>query len=288
MLYTLPVCVSCITAIRYIVLVDISLLATKADSAQISSAAVMHQQPEVAMRKATLSKVLFIQLDGLKSIVKINSKDVMEVRGTKLVRLAPHINWIVLVCEDNPLAPDPVPKKMSIRKVIGYNALKKLRNDCHIAEFEKEEKNIHCNLFDKNPVRHKKEKNTRAWINAQRDANADHSLVAVQLEQYGDVKMLRPVQATDGLWVEYTSTTIASVMNYLRASGFSQDEDVQRDPSVPQGFWKRKDCFVVMRYDDDGSAKYKRCNTIEDGKAWLAELDGGDNMGDGHVGAAGG
>ena len=105
----MPVCVSCITAIRYIVLVDISLLATKADSAQISSAAVMHQQPEVAMRKATLSKVLFIQLDGLKSIVKINSKDVMEVRGTKLVRLAPHINWIVLVCEDNPLAPDPVP-----------------------------------------------------------------------------------------------------------------------------------------------------------------------------------
>ena len=47
--------------------------------------------------------------------------------------------------------------------------------------------------------------------------------ITVRGEQHA-IKVLRPVHGRDALWVEYCDTTVATVIQYLRDKGFSEQQ----------------------------------------------------------------
>ena len=229
-----------------------------------------HSRPTIAIMQAVLAEILCINVGGLKTTVRISKpEDFMHVNDITLVRICSKSSWVHLICEDNPKAPQPVPKNFSLTKSIGFKSLMKLRNSAQAADFASEEKSSSCNLFGNAPASKKAKKLSRARINAMRQA---HSLVSIQLDHYGSVQMLRPVHTNDALFVEYSPEAITAVINYMREKGFEDtDQGSVKDSSLPKGIWKRADHFVVQFKKADDTFGYKRCATLEDCIIFQAE-----------------
>lgn len=220
------------------------------------------------MLQAKLSEIKCVSLEGLKQTAKITKADDLVYIGKDLfIRLATNNSSLVaLICEDNDLAPAPVPKNCGLSQTLGYHELIKLRNQTQAAELAGDG----CNLFgDEAPASKKK---PRVSQKAMKEMREKPEVLTVELPEYGEIKCLRPIHSKDALFVEYDAQNLTRVFNFLRQAGFDDELSSYgpRDPSLPKGVWKRGNCYLVL-FKKAGVQATKTCDSLETVHAFIAQ-----------------
>jgi len=118
---------------------------------------------------------------------------------------------------------------------------------------------------------------------------------ALELDIEGvPVKVLRPVHHRDDLCVELCAASIARVIAFMQASGFSegnmQKQRRQLSPDVPAGVWQRTTkkgttFYLVPLKTAEGNTKYKSyrdvdCIRVDDDDDDIAEEDNPSDRGE--------
>ena len=222
---------------------------------------------------ALLSEIKCVSLPGLKTVWRITPKDVSkkEEDGDEYVCVNPqNTNLLNLIVEQNPNAPNPVPKRMTLTWSWGLQQLKKLRNDAQSATMK--HAGPACTLFDA-PQAKKPKMCTREENKQKRD---ERDAVEIEVPVGGGdtkaVRVLRPVHPKDQLYVVYEAEALNSVLLFIRESTFEEPSEYRRDMSLPPGIRKRGDGFLVAYKKSDGTGGYKMCATLEDAIASQAQI----------------
>ena len=221
------------------------------------------------MLTAKLSQIKCVSLEGLKQTAKITkAEDLVYIHENRLfIRLATNNSSLVaLICEDNDLAPSPVPKNCGLGKTVGYPELVKLRNQTQASELEGDG----CNLFgDEAPSSKKK---PRVSKKAMKEMREKPEVLTLHLPEYGEIKCLRPIHSKDALFVEYDAQNLTRVFNFMRKAGFLDDGVYgPRDPSLPKGVWKRGEQYVVHFQKSSAESGFKKCESLEAVHAFMAQ-----------------
>ena len=138
--------------------------------------------------EVALSEIKCVALGGLKRVWQVRPPDVIIVDDLAFVKFSPRCFSLVdMVCEDNPHAPVPVPKKFSLTKSLGLQALVKLRNSTHLQAEGLTA--VHCNLFENQPQL-KKQRISRA---AASELRKNLVAVTIGVGQVAHVNANRPL-----------------------------------------------------------------------------------------------
>ena len=111
----------------------------------------------------------------------------------------------------------------------------------------------------------------------------DKSAMNLEVEELGSVVVMRPIHPNDGLFVEYSDTSIGIVIKFLRESGFDESLATTHEPSLPKGTLKRQSQFLVKYTKNDGNTALSAAPRAQGG--WSRQ-DGGSREGrlpEGHV-----
>ncbi len=82
------------------------------------------------MLTASLEEIKYVRFTGLKNVFKISPKESKMCDDVAFVRLKPRNgSLIAVVCEDNPNAPEDIPKNFSLSSCDGLKQLMSLRNE---------------------------------------------------------------------------------------------------------------------------------------------------------------
>ena len=175
--------------------------------------------------EATLSATLNVQLADLKSIIKFNAEDCMEIGDNTYVQLRPSISGLChMIVENNgekSLADIRFANgHYSCAHSVGLMELIKLRNQAQIKDLM-ESGGDTCTLFAKEEE--KKPSLSRAEIKKLRDEPPASIKVSICIEgEMHEVDVLRPVHGRDRLWVLYESANIGAIITFLRAMPFGE------------------------------------------------------------------
>ena len=221
-------------------------------------------------------KCIHMQSLGLQHYARIKNDDVLTVSGVTYVRLAAN-NWSLkeLICENNPLAPDPMPKGFSLSCSQGMLELVKLRNEAQARSLEAEAGR--CCLWERNEDTPTPKKLKNVFPRACRDdierKRAETTSIGVEVsldQETRMVEMLRPVLPRDNLFVLYHEDTLGFVIRYMRAKGFS--EKLQRfSEEGLRGVRRRTDGRWIIKYEkQDGGCGYKSCKDKDEATAFLS------------------
>ena len=179
-----------------------------------------------------------VSFKGLKSLVQFKPKDIIMADDEVFVRLCPrNTSLISAVLEGNDRAPE---KALTLTCCDGMSELTKLRNSAQAAALQSPEA---CTLFSAE----KAPKSSKARIShkVKKLSRDNFSSISVKIPEGCSVDMIRPVHGRDNLVVRYDAEMLASILQFLRNSEFSQP--TQRDEALAhyKGIWKRKHGFLV-------------------------------------------
>ena len=197
--------------------------------------------------------------------------------GSVFVRLNPRSTSLVaLIVENNdhPPIPRPLLKNFSLTTADGLAVLKRLRNTAH-AESLVDERPAACTRFA-SPDGQEKKKQRRMSRQELLQKRKEHVPIVISLDGV-DVRILRPVQQEDLVYVEYDEDSISAEITCVRERGFNDESRyMKRDATLPKGVHVRGKLGYVMAYKDAGG-RLKRmlqktlAEAIEAQEALLAE-----------------
>lgn len=218
----------------------------------------------------TLSEIKCVSTADMKATWKISKQDdIITVDGCSFVRVSPiNCSLVSLVCEGNPHAPNPVPKNFSLTKSLGLASLMKMRNTKQVAEMSADPDG--CSLFGSSAKKKQKKLSRQAAMTMRNDKSA----MNLEVEELGSVVVMRPIHPNDGLFVEYSDTSIGIVIKFLRESGFDESLATTHEPSLPKGTLKRQSQFLVKYTKNDGNTGHKSCKDLDEVHSFLAKLVG--------------
>jgi len=241
----------------------------------------------------SLSEIKVVSIAGIKGAWHIPKEEVRLLEdGNCYVKVNPNSCTLVhMVTIDNPHAPHPLPKRMSLVKCVGLNQLIQQRN-CQQLDAVKGSQGAQCTLFaDSDPDQHNQKKQKLSARDA-KHINADQATMVLSVDTGDDVhnvmKILRPVHPKDCLWVSFDKADIACLVNFLRSEGFDDALSTPKTQGFPKGIQKREKYFMVKYEKHDTTIGWKSFKTLDDamifshdvadGKlAATAECEGADN-----------
>ena len=71
-----------------------------------------------------------------------------------------------------------------------------------------------------------------------------------------DVRVLRPVQSDDLVFIEYEARSLHAAITLIRDKGFAEPTRPQRDPTLPKGIRIRQRGFIVAYQAPCGTLKH--------------------------------
>ena len=216
--------------------------------------------------EATLSQTLSVQMTGLKSIIKFNAEDCMEIGGHTYVQLNPSISGLChMIVEDNGekcLDDIKFGSHYSCAHSTGLLELMKLRNKAQIKELM-ESDGDQCTLFDskednKPRISHAEKRKLRLRL----EPDSIKATICIEGEMH-KVDVLRPVHGRDRLWVLYESANIGAIITFLRAMPFGEKQSQLELPDGVKNVHERKNGFIAKKRASDGKVKYTFTNDLE-------------------------
>ena len=231
-----------------------------------------------------------IRFDSLKAKIHVPTKECIDVQGTTFIRINPrNATMIAVLTEGNEMAPalNKKSKSFSLSSSDGLRAMITLRNHAQARSlapveptmFAKPDETVDAELTAALNKKSKSSKPRRAKTITHKLKAAQRkelTVIDISITVRGEqhvIKVLRPVHGRDALWVEYCDTTVATVIQYLRDKGFSEQQRNYRTlysdlPATP-GIHHRKGHFLVPK----GSKRVK-ANDIDEVNRILNESDG--------------
>ena len=207
---------------------------------------------------------------------------ICELTGEEYVRLeARNASLRSLLLADNPNAPTPRPKGLSITSNQGLRELQKLRNEAQAKELLNTNNTDSCILFagaageTSSPSSDAGQGDgptgstrmspqcARCEIPAKRIEFLNKSALDVTVCVNGKEKIIRvarPLFRKDKLYILYEKRNVATVVAFLRASAYTAGVYTPRNSALPKGVWKRSDGFVVR---GPVTGKYRKVETVE-------------------------
>jgi hypothetical protein len=237
------------------------------------------------MLKAHLMDMKCIRFDSLKAKIHVPTNECIDVQGTTFIRINPrNATMIAALTEGNAMAPalNKKSKSFSLSSSDGLREMIKLRNHAQARSLAPVEPTMFANPEDTMdaPAKSKqsRSKQPRKHITHKLKAERRKALTVIDIsitvrgEQHV-IKVLRPMHGRDALWVEYCDTSIATVIEYLRDNGFSEQQRNYRTlhsdlPATP-GIHYRNGHFLVPK-----GSKRVRANDIDEVNRILNESDG--------------
>ena len=229
--------------------------------------------------EVTMTSVKTIMVKGLKSKWLVPSDDCVECDSQEYIRLGVRsYGLIAIVLEDNPSEDAPAKDRSywSLASCKGYQQLKQLRNSAQAAELDPGT----STLFDPAPPEngeHKRKHNrgvlskthrpSRMEVQAKRMdyMSIDIPVVVAGLDTF--IRVIRPTQAQDAVYVLYEQANIIATLQYMRDNGFIKSEPTKLQHTGAPGIQRRKDKYVVMQKQEGihgGTQSWKMCDTLED------------------------
>ena len=210
-------------------------------------------------------EIKVVTLGDLEAQWKIPPSDVIMVGNQPFVRLRTN-NWglVSLVLEDNPGAPPKVQNKVSLACCKGLQHLCALRN---AAQAESLVPKDGSTLFASpqpsciQPKR-KKPKTSRIEQQLSRQQPEPITIDVILDGSTHSIEVLRPVAASDAVYVKYEASTLDIVLKLLRSGGFTGMQTHNKH-SGPKGIWKRGAKYVVAK-DVDGKKTYQEVASWDD------------------------
>ena len=176
---------------------------------------------------ATLTDTKKVKLPGIKCAWRIaQTDDVRKVDQCVFVRLsAKNHSLLNIVREQNALAPSPLPEDFRLHKCsLGLMKLIELRNIAQATCLLDDEQN--CNLWDTDEDKEEKPKKfpklSRGAIEAKRKDISAMDIDVPDTDPVQTVRVLRPVQPRDNLFVEYTAESLGNALFFIRNAGFCE------------------------------------------------------------------
>lgn len=200
---------------------------------------------------------------------EVDNNHVVEVGESLFVKLPRSAaGFAKLVFHKCDQVPKPLPRNYSLTASLGYIELQKLRNEKQSEDLLAQDQESVPAVFQHCAAPPKKKRATRQSLQEMRSKPQ-----ALELDIEGvPVKVLRPVHPRDDLCVELCAASIAHVIAFLQASGFSegnmQKQRRQLSPDVPAGVWQRTTkkgttFYLVPCKTAEGKVKYKSYRDVE-------------------------
>ena len=223
--------------------------------------------------KATLWTMKCVSVEGGKGSWKICMKDVVELGDETYVRIAPYNAGLVALI-------DPKSELKTLQGICGLVKLTRLRNEAQVKHLqeEMEAEKPSCDLFvaaapDAEPRTQKMPKQKRASMKARRVAPEALDIEVEFAEgEVGIIRMLRPVQTKDGLFIKYDEENVARTIRFLRQEGLEEAQSsYKRNVALPKGIWRRGDKLAVT-YQEHGAKRSKTFKDLNEALAFQSTL----------------
>ena len=210
-------------------------------------------------------EIKVVTLGDLEAKWNIPPSDVIMVGNQPFVRLRTN-NWVLvsLVLEDNPGAPPKVQNEVSLECCKGLQHLCALRNAAQAESLVPKDGSA---LFaSPQPscmqAKRKKPKTTRIEQQSNRQQPEPITIDVILDGSTHSIEVLRPVAASDAVYVKYEASTLDIVLKFIRSGGFT-DMQTHNKHGGPKGMWKRGAKYVVAK-DVDGKKTYQEVASWED------------------------
>jgi hypothetical protein len=226
------------------------------------------------MMAANLSEIRCISLPGLKKVWRITKGiDSVVCDDEVFVRVCRGNKTLEqLVLEKNPnISKDESTNNLACS--VGIDTLERLRNTTQARMLDDEQPSSASLLFggDSSQSQPKKKRRSRADIErARHERDSLYVTITVAGEEH-DVRMLKPVNPRDNMFVAYEPGTLWCVIKFLREQGFSADAKKYRErmTGMPKGVYTRGDKFVIRYKKDDGTTGHKFVDNMDDAVTFL-------------------
>ena len=120
-------------------------------------------------------------------------------------------------------------------------------------------------------AKRKKPKTTRIEQQSNRQQPEPITIDVILDGSTHSIEVLRPVAASDAVYVKYEASTLDIVLKFIRSSGFTETPTHNKH-NGPKGIWKRGAKQVVAK-DDDGKKTYTTAASMEDAVLLAASND---------------
>ena len=162
---------------------------------------------------------------------EVDNNHIVEVGESLFVKLpmsaAGFSNLVFHKCDQ---VPKPLPRNYSLTASLGYIELQKLRNEKQSDDLLAQDQASVPALFQQCAAPPQKKKRASRQILQEMRSKPE----ALELDVDGvPVKVLRPVHPRDDLCVELCAASIARVIAFLQASGFSEGNMQKQRRSLP-------------------------------------------------------
>ena len=202
------------------------------------------------MLKAQMEEIKYVRFEGLKNVLKIGPAESKLCDDIAFVRLNPrNYSLAAVVCEKNPAAPDPIPKNFSLSCSDGLRQLMALRNEAQAKSLAPADA---CSLFSSSAALPKRKATARVPHSDKKDQRKACDAVDISItvaDTPTTISVIKPLHGRDVMWVHYSADTLAAVISFLRACGFSEPLRHYRTlhDDLPEGhrIHKRKNGFIV-------------------------------------------
>ena len=226
----------------------------------------------MAAQPVTFATHHVIRWNGEKYEWKFGDDDVDAVGSERVVKLHPKSSSLLaFIIQDQQVlkAWRGEHKGKGPSALEGYRQMMRFRNEAQAAELVVSAPASKCTLFggaqsQVPPARRDRKKK----------ASPESSLLSIPIEvseSGGDtttvhVKVKRPITSRDALCIEFTQSTVVSVIRFIRQAGMIATAVYEeRNKATPKGVWKRKSSkgeiqFLAM----NPSKKYRLVSSIDD------------------------
>jgi len=234
------------------------------------------------MLAASLMSYRVVGVTGVAPKWKITSpEDVQEMGDKAFVKLnTMNTSLWALISSDNPNVQNGSASTKNLSTSKGLKELINMRNRIQSTALVPQT----CSLFE---APKKKARVTREKALAMR-TTPDSLIIPLIMDGITyDVSVLRPVHPNDAIFVEYSNSSIAAVVHYLRTSQFDDSLKRARTVGLPKGIHKKisgDKNYIVTYTKPDGSIAQKFVRELDDALAFHADptmkLDESDDDGD--------
>ena len=219
--------------------------------------------------ESSLLHIKCVKFGDVKTISQISkAEDVITKDEKVFVRASPTNTTLVnRVCETNPHAPHLLPKNMTLTRALGCKNMIKNSSVAANSELNKFS-GTECSLLQ--PAENKKTK--RLPRIASSEERKQLEVTTMELEHLCAVSGLKPVSASNGLFVEHSTESMTAVIQYLGELGFEDNNTGLHDVTFPKGIWRRGDKFIVKCTKLGGPVGYKQCKTMDEVNVFLGNV----------------